>query len=139
MPARFLIDECLSPALALSAHERGFEASHVNHLGKQGAKDHELMPLILAADWTFVTLNGVDFRGPSARAGTRGLYAGVELHAGLVCFNVVDGGLGFAEQVGLFLAVLDDVKVRGDLVNTRLEVEPAGDEVVLTRIPLPAV
>jgi Domain of unknown function (DUF5615) len=31
--ARFLIDENLSPELVTPAHQRGYEAMHVNHLG----------------------------------------------------------------------------------------------------------
>ena len=70
---KFLIDECLSPELTKRAHDRGYgESSHVVWLGRGGLKDWELKPLIIEGDWTFVTKNSVDFRGPVLRRGTRG-------------------------------------------------------------------
>ncbi|MGH9435926.1 MAG: DUF5615 family PIN-like protein, partial [Terriglobia bacterium] len=63
---KFLIDECLSPDLAEAARQRGFaESSHVVWLGKSGAKDWQLKRIILDGDWTLVTRNSVDFRGPA--------------------------------------------------------------------------
>lgn len=74
---KLLIDECLSPELTKLAHDRGYgESSHVVWLGKAGAKDWELKPLILDGDWTFVTRNADDFRGSASRPGQRGQYAG---------------------------------------------------------------
>ena len=61
---KLLIDECLSPKLAKMAQELGYEASHVVWLGMSGYKDWSLIPVILKDDWTFVTRNSVDFRGP---------------------------------------------------------------------------
>ncbi len=85
---KFLIDECLSLDLVDLARDRGFtQSSHVVRLGKAGWKDWELKPFILDADWTFVTRGGVDFRGPAEYPGTRGQYADVAIHAGLVCIN----------------------------------------------------
>jgi hypothetical protein len=53
---KFLIDECLSLALALRAHAAGYgESSHVVWLGCSGWKDWDLKPLI------------VDTIGPSSR------------------------------------------------------------------------
>jgi hypothetical protein len=75
---RFLIDECLTPELALIAQARGHEEStHVVWRGLAGRTDWGLKPFILDGDWTFVTRNSVDFRGPAARVGTRGQYADV--------------------------------------------------------------
>ncbi len=49
---KLLIDECLSPALALMARERGrHEASHVVWIGSAGWKDWELKPIVLEQDW----------------------------------------------------------------------------------------
>ena len=80
---KFLVDECLSPELVKLAHVRGHgESSHVVWRHLQGKKDWELKPLILNGDWTFVTRNSVNFRGPSSRPGSRGQYADVEIHAG---------------------------------------------------------
>jgi predicted nuclease of predicted toxin-antitoxin system len=53
---KLLIDECLSEELTKLARERGHpESSHVRWIGKSGAKDWELPPVILEGDWTFVT------------------------------------------------------------------------------------
>ena len=59
---KFLIDECLSPKLVELAYANGYgESSHVVWLGRSGARDWELMRLILDGDWTLVTKNSVDF------------------------------------------------------------------------------
>ncbi len=72
---RILIDENLSPSLTADAQPKGFLCSHVNHLGKTGTKDWEFKRVILEGDWTFVTSNSTDFRGPrmnqALRANTR--------------------------------------------------------------------
>ena len=63
---KMLIDECLSPELALMARERGhLEASHVAWIGKAGWKDWHLKQVLLDEDWTLVTRNSEDFRGPA--------------------------------------------------------------------------
>ncbi len=88
---KFLVDECLSPKLTELAHEKGYgESSHVVWLGRSGAKDWDLLPLIIDGDWTFVTRNSIDFRGAASRPGEKGQYARVDLHAGLVCLNGPD-------------------------------------------------
>ena len=85
---KFLVDECLSPELTKLAHAKGYgESSHVVWLGHAGRKDWELTLLILEGDWTFVTRNSVDFRGPAEKPGSKGQYAGVIIHAGLVCLD----------------------------------------------------
>ncbi len=84
---KILIDENLSPSLASNARQKGFLCSHVNHLGKTGTKDWELKRVILEGDWTFVTNNSTDFRGPANEPGSSGEYADVRLHAGLVCID----------------------------------------------------
>ncbi|MDH4992474.1 DUF5615 family PIN-like protein [Aquamicrobium lusatiense] len=69
---KFLVDECLSPKLTELAHERGYGRSfHVVWLGRSGAKDWDLLPLIVDGDLTFVTRNSVDFRGAASRPGGR--------------------------------------------------------------------
>ena len=88
---KILIDENLSPSLASDAQQRGFLCSHVNHLGKTGNKDWELKRVILEGDWTFVTNNSADFRGPANKPGSSGEYADVRLHAGLVCIDASFG------------------------------------------------
>jgi hypothetical protein len=85
---KFLIDERLSLDLVDVARDRGFkQSSHVVWMGKAGWKDWGLKPFILDGDWTFVTWDSVDFRGPAEHPGTKGQYADVAIHAGLICMN----------------------------------------------------
>lgn len=119
---KMLIDECLSPDLVNIALAKGHgESSHVVWLGKSGWKDWELKSFILDGDWTFVTRNSVDFRGPADRPGSRGQYADVSLHAGLICING-PLGMGAKLQCELFAIALDEVGGNGELVNEVLEV-----------------
>ena len=109
MVPKFLIDECLSPDLAALARERGFfESSHVTWLGKAGWKDWELKRFILEQDWIFVTRNSTDFRGPSDQPGSKGQYADVSIHAGLVCINGPDS-MSAEDETELFGIVLDEL------------------------------
>jgi hypothetical protein len=134
---KILIDENLSPSLETIAHERGFQCSHVNHLGKTGQKDWQLKPAILEGDWTFVTNNGIDFRGPAGKPGSSGEYADVRLHAGLVCVNA-SGGLNLDLQRQLFGFILDELSKNGELVNQVLEVDlHKSGEIELRRRALP--
>ncbi len=119
---KFLIDECLSPKLVELAISRGFvESSHVVWIGKAGLKDWELKKIIVDSDWTFVTNNSADFRGPADEPGTAGQYADVFLHAGLVCLKS-DAWMNQAVQIDLFASALDELG-EGQLVNEVLEVD----------------
>jgi len=121
MVPKFLIDECLSPDLAALARERGFfESSHVTWLGKAGWKDWELKQFILEQDWTFVTRNSTDFRGPSDQPGSKGQYADVSIHAGLVCINGPDS-MSAEEEAELFGVVLDELG-SNEMVNQAIEI-----------------
>jgi len=106
---RFLIDECLHESLVGVAHDAGFEATHVNHLGLSGRPDWELADRIVADEFTFVTNNRVDFIR---------LFAKIELYAGLIVLvpNVVP-----VKQCALFQAALE-YSAGKDLVNTVVEV-----------------
>ena len=121
MVPKFLIDECLSPDLAALARERGFfESSHVTWLGKAGWKDWELKQFILEQDWTFVTRNSTDFRGPSDQPGSKGQYADVPIHAGLVCINGPDS-MSAEDETELFGIVLDELGPN-EMVNQAIEI-----------------
>jgi hypothetical protein len=135
---KLLIDECLSPELAKLAHMRGHgESSHVVWLGKSGWNDWSLKAVILEADWTFVTRNAVDFRGPASQPGARGQYVDVAIHAGLICLNGPEG-MDLDLQLELFALALDEVG-DGDLVNQVLEMSLlGGDEVRVLRYALPS-
>ncbi len=135
---KFLVDECLSPELVKLAHDRGYgESSHVVWRHLQGKKDWELKVFILDGDWIFVTRNSVDFRGPSSRPGSRGQYADVEIHAGLVCLNGPDG-MDLDMQIEMFEGVLDELADNPDLVNQVLEITmDDGEEFHILRYRLP--
>lgn len=113
------------------------ESSHVVWLGHAGLNDWEPMPLILAGDWTFVTRNAMDFRGPAARPGTRGQYADVAIHAGLIC---LDGppALNLAMQIAVFDQALDQLEADSDLVDQVLEIAWQADSLRVRRYGLPA-
>ena len=135
---KILIDENLSPSLAADAQQKGFLCSHVNHLGKTGTKDWELKRIILEGDWTFVTNNGTDFRGPANEPGSSGEYADVRLHAGLVCIDAPFGlNLDFQRQI--FGLVLEPRRPCEDLTNQVLQVDVRKDRrVQLERFALPS-
>jgi len=137
---KFLVDECLSPELTKLAQARGFGASsHVVWLGRAGLKDWELKPLILEGDWTFVTRNSFDFRGPADKPGTQGQYSGVPIHAGLVCLNGPPG-MNLDMQIELFELALDELGADPDLVNQVLEItseEDGGLRVLRYDLPVP--
>ena len=127
MLPKFLIDECLSPDLAVLARERGFgESSHVTWLGKAGWKDWELKRFILEQDWTFVTRNSVDFGGPANQPSSKGQYADVPLHAGLVCINGPDS-MSAENEVELLGIVLDELGPN-QMVNQAIEITLAEAE-----------
>jgi hypothetical protein len=135
---KLLIDENLSPSLVGQANAKGFVCSHVNYLGLTGLKDWELKATILEGDWTFVTNNGTDFRGPAKNAGSQGVYAGISLHAGLVCVDA-PGGLNLERQKRLFDLVLSNLMEQGELTNQVLEVMlSTNGSVELTRYAMPA-
>ena len=137
---KLLVDECLSYESTKLAQRRGHaEASHIAWVGKRGWKDWELKAVILGGDWTFVTKNSIDFRGPDDAPGSRGQYADVALHAGLICLNG-PVGMDLDLQLELFEAALDELDCDNDLVNQVLEItlpDPA-DEIEVLRYKLPA-
>ncbi len=136
---KLLIDECLSPELAKLACAAGHgESSHVVWMGLSGWKDWELKPVILDGDWTFVTKNSVDFRGPASRPGSRGQYADVAIHAGLICLNGPEG-MDLDMQIELFEQALEEIAADGDLVNMVLDITLENDDQIhIRRYALPA-
>jgi hypothetical protein len=136
---KLLIDECLSAELALMARERGHHlATHVSWIGKAGWKDWELKEILLAQDWVLVTRNCKDFRGPKRAPGSKGAFADVSLHAGLVCIHGPTGmDLGLRRL--LFAEALEELDRDSDLTNQVLEVSrsEAGTEAELVRYHMP--
>jgi predicted nuclease of predicted toxin-antitoxin system len=123
---KFLIDECLHTSLVSVAQEKGHDSFHVNWLGLSGEADWDLMPRIVAEDYTFVTNNARDFRK---------LYARQELHAGLII--IVPQVLPQLQRE-LFDLILQDITTEGEMVNEVIEVSIEGDEAILTRYSLPS-
>jgi predicted nuclease of predicted toxin-antitoxin system len=121
---RFLIDECLHESLVGVAHDAGFGATHVNHLGLSGKPDWELAERIVKDEFTFVTNNRFDFIQ---------LFGEMELHAGLIVLvpNVVP-----SLQRALFEAAIrySDGK---DLINSAIEVSLDGNAVRCVEYQLP--
>ena len=136
---KFLIDECLSLDLVEVAINFGFpESSHVVWMGKAGWKDWELKPFILEGDWTFVTRNSADFRGPANDPGAHGQYADVLLHPGLICINGPDG-MTAEIQCELFQAVLETITDPDQFLNEVIEVDlvDLDEEFTVRRYDLP--
>ena len=107
-------------------------------IGKRGWKDWQLKQVILDGDWTFVTKNTVDFRGPKDVPGSRGQYANVAIHAGLICLNGPPG-MDLDLQLELFEVALDELDRDDDLLNQVLEVslEDPDEEIEIRRYRLP--
>jgi hypothetical protein len=117
----FLIDECLSPRLAINARNHGHQATHVTWMGKGRRDDPFIGELAHANNLTLVTKNSIDFRGSSPRGSKGGVYAGIPLHAGLVCING-PVGMDLRIQAELFDIALDEIASDPDLTNMALEV-----------------
>jgi hypothetical protein len=135
---KLLIDECLSPELAKFAQNWGHgESSHVVWIKKGGWKDWQLKSVILEGDWTFVTNNAIHFRGPESEPGSKGQYAIVEVHAGLICLDDPTG-MDLDIQLRLFEEALKEVG-DGDLINQVLEVSLTGNNKIhVLRYKLPS-
>jgi predicted nuclease of predicted toxin-antitoxin system len=122
---RFLVDECLHTSLVGVAQERGHEASHVTWMGLGGETDWNLMPRIVAGNFTFVTNNARDFRK---------LYAKEDLHAGLV---IIVPQVTPTRQRALFDALLETLAADEALINEVIEIVEEGGDAVLRRYALP--
>ncbi len=122
---KFLIDECLSPALAEEAQAAGFEAYHIAHIGGASLPDRHVMAYAAAHDLTLVTNNASDFRR---------LYAALELHPGLV---VIIPNANRDGQLQLFRAALARLEIIKELINRALEIDADGDRIILNEYVLP--
>ncbi len=119
---KLLVDECQSEELSKLARQRGYlKSSHVRWIGKTGAKDWELLPIILDGDWTFVTKNAIDFPGPAATPGSKGEYRKTDMDAGLICLNG-PAGMDLDMQIELFGVAIDALNDHDDLINQVLDV-----------------
>ena len=95
-----------------------------------GASDRQLAAFALDGDWCLVTRNARDFRGSGGAKGGSGAYAGVTLHAGLVCLHGPAEGFAKAGQLEAFEVALDQVAVLGgDATNLLVEVVWSADAI----------
>lgn len=128
---RFLVDENLSVALPRIAHELGFEATHVNHIGLREWQDWNLLDVILRDHWVLVTGNAVEFRLR---------YSKLQTHPGVV---FILGSLARLAQVAMFRATLIDVTMNGELTDQALDVRLLANNPITVRryrlapLPLP--
>lgn len=96
---QFLIDECLTPALARDAIDRGFLlSSHVVWRGLQGAADWQVCRYAMAHGFVLVTNNVMDFKK---------LYRRQATHPGLICLTLDRSEMSRPAQRRLFAAALD--------------------------------
>jgi hypothetical protein len=138
MSLRLLIDECLSPDLVDLAVAAGHvQSTCLRDRGLLGTQDWTLIKHVLAEDFTLVTVNAQDFRG-SGEDAPGGLFATVEMHAGLICLNSARR-MDLNTQRELFEIALKELAELPDLINQVLEVtEEASGEVVVTIYELPS-
>jgi hypothetical protein len=106
------------------AQDHGHDCFHVNWLGLSGETDWDLMPRIVAEDFTFVTNNARDFRKLYARGSA--CWPGDHRSAGSAGTAV---GVVRARSAGT---------CRLDLVNEVVEIAIEEGEALLTRHALPA-
>ena len=126
---KFLIDECLSPALAEFARAHGYPGStHVIWLGMTAAKDWTIARRAVDDGFVLVTNNTADFIA---------LYRREEMHAGLICLNAAPGLMSLDLQRRLFLLAMSEL---GEMepYNEVLEITVlAAGEVDVSRHALP--
>ena len=123
---RLVIDECLSPQLALRLNATGLhDAVHPLHVGRRGEPDHRVLERCIAEDRVIVTENARDFRR---------LVGKTELHPGLIILP----GLDREGTWKLLESALAFIRERREpmsvMVNHVLEVDESG---VMTILPLP--
>jgi predicted nuclease of predicted toxin-antitoxin system len=118
---RFLIDENLSVALPRIAHERGFEATHVIHLGLGRWKDWSILEIARRDEWVLVTNNTIEFRSR---------YRAIKDHPGVIFLLP---SVRREAQLALFAAAIDDVSMDSDLTNQALDIDFAGDATIAVR------
>lgn len=133
MSYKFLIDECLSPALVDQAVSAGHvESTCVRDRGLAGTKDWHLVEIAVRGNFTLVTHNASDFRG-GGKALPGGHYNLRDVHPGLVCLNSFNV-MSISRQKRLFQQALDVLAERPDLINASLEVNELAGDVVLVDI-----
>jgi predicted nuclease of predicted toxin-antitoxin system len=110
-PPKLLIDENLSPSVALTLCQEGIDAVHVRDRGMNGASDAQVLELAFQEDRILVTSNVDDFVK---------LVRAREIHAGLVLLE--EGGLTRQEQLQRVRRAVELVMAdtAGDMTNKAL-------------------
>ncbi|CAA9305674.1 MAG: hypothetical protein AVDCRST_MAG68-805 [uncultured Gemmatimonadetes bacterium] len=119
---QFLIDEDVTPKLAVVAAERGYTAYAVQYLNQKGAPDFVLRRRMLDENLTLVTGNWKDFRPMLAREG---------IHPGAISLPDVPR----ADQIRLFQTAVDYIEGSDpplDMINTVLVLNEQGEVTQLT-------
>lgn len=115
MSVKLLLDENLSPAVAIALAADGVDACHVRDRGILGATDHEVLERAYQEDRVLVTSNIDDFvKLAHAR----------EIHAGIVLIE--RAGLLRDEQIELIRQVATKLAEHGAMVNELLHVDEDG-------------
>lgn len=120
---KLLLDENLSPRVAVDLRTDGHDVVHLRERGRLGISDPEVLALAFAEDRVLVTANVADFRK---------LAAARELHAGIVL--LLDGGLRRDEQTEVLRRVWGVLAAEGELVNRLLTVALDG-EICIEEVP----
>lgn len=121
----FLIDECLHVSLTEVARKQGYQADHVAWLGPGGWANWDLMPRIVAGDYTFVTNNARDFRK---------LYSKEPIHVGLI---ILLPQVDPERQRQLLQILLAEMRPDAVLVNEAVEIMMVEGAPKMVRYHLP--
>jgi predicted nuclease of predicted toxin-antitoxin system len=126
---KYLIDECLSPELAILARDNGFlESAHVSWLGMSGQPDWAIARRAIDDGFILVTHNTVDFRP---------LYGRVNIHAGLIAFNTAPNMMDRSLQKQLFVLAMNELAGH-EPYNAILEITVRRDgRILIERYDLP--
>jgi predicted nuclease of predicted toxin-antitoxin system len=111
----FLIDENLTPGLALTAQARGFQAFHASWVGLANTADSKIARYAISKSLIMVTNNLVDFRR---------IYKKQELHPGLILLKAMASDIMDREaQHHMFGAAVENVLACGEPINQAVTVE----------------
>ena len=126
---KFLIDECLSPSLAVIARERGYPLStHVTWIGLKARQDWALVRRAVADGYVLVTNDRADFTSLMERE---------PQHPGLVCITVAHGLMSLDVQTRLFDHALTLLSGE-DLAGRVLEIALRADRTVRSDLYVPS-
>jgi predicted nuclease of predicted toxin-antitoxin system len=112
---KLLLDENISPQVAVRLRREGVDAAAVRERGVIGATDGKVLEKAYKEDRVLVTKNVCDFVV---------LARSSELHAGVVLLQ--DGGLNREQQLSVIRSALEVMKRAGDMVNCVLYIEADG-------------